>query len=164
MRGHTLAILPALVLATSAYAAGERVTGQNRDYQTLTEVTSNVPGQQGRTVKQFTNTFRIENASDPTFNGTAIEIVHQEINGSNVTARVWGETRSGSNNKDIIYWAVNNVTGQLSGETMTINNGQFEWTGGTGKFQNIKGGGSFNCQFGSGMNGCNWDAQAENIR
>jgi len=39
--------------------------------------------------------------------------------------------------------------------------GKFEWTGGTGKFQNIKGGGAYTCKGSTTGNECNWEGEVE---
>jgi hypothetical protein len=159
MRCYATAILPALILGTSAYAA-ETVSGQNRDYQNLSEVSSVVPGHPEQTIKQYSATFKIINSSNPILNGTSLEIGQEEINGT--TNNVHGHGTTLSANGDQTYWSFSGmlqVNGQDSNGTAT-----FQWTGGTGKFKNIKGGGNVTCEFGpKAKNGCDWTAQAEGL-
>jgi hypothetical protein len=160
MRGYALAIVPALIIGTSAYAA-DKVTGQNRDYQNLSEVSSVVPGHPEQTMKQYSATFKIINASNPLLNGTSLEVGQQEINGTNNHIHGHGTTLS-ANAPDQTYWSFDGMF-QISGQDMN-GSGTFQWTGGTGKFKNIKGGGQFACDFGSkAKNGCDWSAQPEGL-
>jgi hypothetical protein len=160
MRCYVIAILPALILGTSAYAA-EKVNGQNRDYQTLSEVSSVVPGHPEQTIKQYSTTFKIINASNPMLNGTSLEVGQQEINGTNNNIHGYGTTLS-SNGSDQTYWSFSGAF-QVNGQDMN-GSGTFQWTGGTGKFKNIKGGGQFACEFGpKAKNGCDWSGQPEGL-
>ena len=161
---RTLAVCAAVALSSAAYAASEKVGAENRDYRTLTEISSQVPGEQNYKIDQLTNSFRIQNASDPAFNGFATEVVQREVRGNTVTFKVWGMTQS-ANSNDQWYWRVPNATGQLNGQIFTISNGHVDFDGGTGKFQNLKGGAQFNCEFGPGKkNGCDWQGQVENVQ
>jgi hypothetical protein len=162
MRDHGLAIVAVLILGASAHAA-EKVSGENRDYRTLTEISSQVPGDQNYKVRQLTNSFRIQSASDPAFIGFATEVVQQEMRGNTITFKVWGMTQS-QNSSDQWYWRVPSTTGQLDGQILTISNGHVDFDGGTGKFQHLKGAAQFSCEFGPGKkNGCDWQGQAEGV-
>jgi hypothetical protein len=159
MRCYAIAILPALILGTSAYAA-EKVSGQNRDYQNLSEVSSVVPGHPEQTLKQYSSTFKIINSSNPILNGTSLEIGQEEINGTNNNIHGHGTTLGASG--DQTYWSFSGTL-QVNGQD-TNGSGTFQWTGGTGKFKNIKGGGQVTCEFGPrAKNGCDWSGQAEGL-
>ena len=159
MRCYVIAILPALILGTSAYAA-EKVSGQNRDYQNLSEVSSVVPGHPEQTLKQYSSTFKIINSSNPILNGTSLEIGQEEINGTNNNIHGHGTTLGASG--DQTYWSFSGTL-QVNGQD-TNGSGTFQWTGGTGKFKNIKGGGQVTCDFGPrAKNGCDWSGQAEGL-
>src|SRR5689334_22173509 len=91
MRTWTLAAIPLLVLGSSAFA-GEKINGQNRDFQTLSEVSSPVPGHEGQVVKQYSQTFKVQNAG--IYNGTATEVGQQQFNGESMTFKGHGATQT----------------------------------------------------------------------
>lgn len=160
MKAYALAIVPALILGTSAYAA-DKVTGQNRDYQDLSEVSSAVPGHPEQKMKQYSATFKSINASNPILNGTSLEVGQHEINGTSDHVHGHGTTLS-ANSSDQTFWSFDGMF-QINGEDMS-GSGTFQWTGGAGKFKNIKGSGKFACEFGAKTkNGCDWSGQPEGL-
>jgi hypothetical protein len=103
------------------------------------------------------------NASTPAFTGTAFLVAHAEINGDAGTFKGFGANHI-SGSSDVAYF---DVTGQgiaQNGQMSEIT-GTFQWVGGKGKLQNVRGGGPFTCKFGPGtINGCDWSGTPEGVQ
>jgi hypothetical protein len=52
-------------------------------------------------------------------------------------------------------------TQKSAGEGKLSMEGKYEWTGGTGKFKNIKGGGTYTCTGTSTHSECSWQGEVE---
>jgi len=142
---------------TSAFAA--EISGQNRNGVILSMTESQVPGQQGRAIRQISEQFQTVKNSNPLFIGTSVQVAQQEVNGDRVIHHGFGETRN--NQGDTYIWTANG-TGQLQNGLPVEAGGRWEIVSGTGKLQNVKGSGQYNCKFGPNtINGCDWSGNIE---
>jgi hypothetical protein len=142
---------------TSAFAAP--ISGQNRNGVILSMTESQIPGQQGRAIRQISEQFQTVKNSNPLFVGNSVEVAQQEVNGDKVAHHGFGETRN--NQGDTYIWTANG-TMQLQNGVPTEAAGRWEIVSGTGKLQNAKGSGQYNCKFGPNtINGCDWSGDIE---
>ena len=157
-----LALATALLVSTAICAqAGDKVTGTNGDLQNLGQLTSAVPGEQGATIRQNTVIWRTVNASNPVFNGMSAAVEQHVIRGAVDQVKGWGSTQNATG--DIHYYMYSG-TGKVDGQVMN-GTGEFEWTGGAGKLQGIKGTGIYSCKFGPDQpNTCDWSGTPEGIK
>jgi hypothetical protein len=154
----SVGVLGLTPITFAAYAAAEKWQGQTRGYQILSEVSSPVPGQEGHALKQYSTAFQLINTTNPALSGISLQVSHEEIVGNDIAAKGYATTKS-SNGMEI-YWSFSG-TGKVKEGTYQ---GTFQWTGGTGKFKNLKGNGEYSCKFGPDtMNGCDWSSQAEGL-
>ena len=73
------------------------------------QLTGNAPGRPGVQLVEATITFKVGNASDPIWNGTALEVYQQQIPDNKIIGgKSFAQTQTG--NGDVVYWGVTNVT------------------------------------------------------
>jgi hypothetical protein len=152
----------ALLVGTSIAYAGEKAnwSGSNEDQVILSELTSNVPSQNGHVIKQIAETWTHHSKTDPMFEGaTAVGVEHQDINNGNIIVRGYGTSTVKGGDQLSYSWE---GSGTISAEQEVTGKGRFTWTGGTGKFQKIKGGGTYTCKAGPKMPfKCDWSSEGE---
>jgi hypothetical protein len=138
--------------------AGEKISGHNSDYQTLSEVTATIPDKPGHVLKQTTVTFKTTSGS---FSGWSTQIAQNEIVGGDVTAK--GYITHHHDNGDITYDAfegTSKITPKGPDAFETIAQGKFHLMGGTGK-HDLKGSGTYTCNFTQSGGACDWRGETE---
>jgi hypothetical protein len=165
MQGPSVSTVFAGVLILSIslpVAAAEKVTGINKEFQRLSETTANVPDKPGHTFKQITSVWKSV-STNPNFGETWTNAVLQQDNfGTDVTERGYGTNHY--QNGDVSYISFEGAaktTKKDGGDFDTVAQGRFTWLGGTGKFKNIKGSGTYACQFTPKGGQCDWEAETE---
>jgi hypothetical protein len=138
--------------------AGEKISGHNTDFQTLSEVTATIPDKPGHILKQTVVTFKTTSGS---FSGWSTQIAQNETVGGDVTAK--GYITHHHDNGDITYDAfegTSKMTPKGPGAFETIAQGKFHMMGGTGT-HNIKASGTYNCAFTQSSGACDWQGETE---
>lgn len=139
--------------------AGEKISGHNSDYQTLSEVIATIPDKPGHILRQTAVTFKTTSA---TFgDGWSSQSAQAEIVGGDITSK--GYITHHHMNGDVTYDYVEGtakVTPKGPGAFETVAQGKFKLTGGTGK-HDIKGSGTYNCTFTQSGGGCDWQGETE---
>jgi hypothetical protein len=149
-----------LILSLSLPAAAEKLTGVNKDYQTISETSATVPDKPGHVVKQLTTIFK---TLSPNLGESWVNQVGQEDNvGPDGTHRGYGTNHYP--NGDMIYYSyegAGKTTTKDGGDFEVVAQGKFSWLGGTGKYKNIKGSGTYTCKFTPKGGGCDWQGEAD---
>jgi hypothetical protein len=152
-----------LILSSSLpVVAAEKVTGVNKDFQRLSETTANVPDKPGHTLKQITTVWKSV-STNPNFGEAWTNAVVQQDNfGVDVTERGYGTSHYQDGDVSYIsFEGAVKTTRKDGGDFDTVAQGRFTWMGGTGKFKNIKGSGTYGCKFTPKGGQCDWEAEAE---
>ena len=143
-------------------AAAEKVTGVNKDFQRLSETSVNIPDKPGHTFKQVVLVWK-SISPNPNFGEAWTSAVAQQDNiGTDITERAYGTSHYP--NGDLGYFSF-----EGTGKTTKKEGGDFEATGqgtitllgGTGKFKNTKGSGTYACKFTPKGGQCDWEIDAE---
>jgi hypothetical protein len=165
MKSHMTMIVFAGVLSVALSvpaSAGEKITGRTSDYQLLSEVTAAIPDKPGHILRQRTTIFKSTSNSARLGDDFWItSVAQQEVVGRDVTSKSYGTARFA--NGDVAYLSFEDaakITPKEPGAFETIVQGKFEWTGGTGK-HDIKGPGTYSCNFTQSGGGCEWQGEAE---
>jgi len=133
-------------------------SGVNKDVRVLSELSSMVPGQEGHVIKQITETWKYTSPNKEFDGALGIAVDQQEIEGDQLTHK--GYAMSRSTNGDETYFTFQG-TGKLNGQLIS-GSGTWKWTGGTGKFKGIKGGGPFTYMAGPDLPlSFEWSGEAE---
>ena len=137
-----------LIASTSlTYAAEKNYSGQNKEVQILSELSAEAPGEPGHVIKQITETWKYV-SPDPEFNGAlGLAIEQQDIVNGQINQHGYGMSRS--TNGDETYFTFQSI-GKLDGQKVS-GSGTWTWTGGTGSFKGVKGGGTYNYNAGPGV-------------
>jgi hypothetical protein len=123
-----------------------------------TALTSAVPGQEGHVIKQITQTWKYTSPNKEFDGALGIAVDQQDIVGDQLTQK--GYAMSRSTNGDETYFTFQS-TGKLSGQELS-GSGTWQWTGGTGKFKGVKGGGPFTYKAGPNLPlSFEWSGEAE---
>ena len=152
-----------LILSSSLpVVAAEKVTGVNKDFQRLSETTANVPDKPGHTFKQITIVWKSV-STNPNFGEAWTNAVAQQDNfGADVTERGYGTNHYQDGDVSYIsFEGAAKTTRKDGGDFDTVGQGRFTFLGGTGKFKNIKGSGTYACKFTPKGGQCDWEAETE---
>jgi len=152
-----------LILSSSLpVLAAEKVTGVNKDFQRLSETTANVPDRPGHTFKQVTVVWKSV-SSNPKFGEAWANAVAQQDNfGADINERGYGTNHY--QDGDVSYFSFESAlktTRKDGGDFDTVGQGKFTFLGGTGKFKNAKGSGSYTCKFSPKGGQCDYEAEVE---
>jgi hypothetical protein len=164
MESRTTMIVSASVLSVTLSLpanAGEKITGRNSDYQLLSEVTATIPDKPGHILRQRTTTFRGTSSSARMGDFWSTQAAQDEVVGQDITSK--GYITAHFANGDVAYTSFEGtakVTPKEPGAFETVSQGKFEWTGGTGK-HDVKGHGTYTCNFTQSGGGCDWQGEAE---
>jgi hypothetical protein len=163
MQTPYFSIVFASVLAlTFPVAAAEKVAGINKDFQTLSETSANIPDKPGHTFKQVTMVWKTA-SSNPAFDRvSASAVAQQDTIGTDSTERGYGTNHF--QNGDVNYFGWEGVVKTATkdgGDFETVSQGKFTWLGGTGKFKTIRGSGTYTCKFTPKGGQCDWEGEPE---
>src|SRR5262245_47724676 len=142
-------VLVSIVLATVltlsiSYPApaAEKVAGINKDFQTLSETSANVPGQPGHTLKQITLLWKSVSSNPDFGEAWASAVAQQDTIGTDSTERGYLTNHLQNGDVNYVSWeGAVKTTMKDGGDFDTVAKGKFTWLGGTGKFKTIKGSG-----------------------
>jgi hypothetical protein len=141
--------------------AGEKITGRNSDYQLLSEVTATIPDNPGHILRQRTTIFKSTSSSARLGDAWVTQAAQDDVIGRDITSK--GYLTAHYANGDVAYASfegTSKVTPKEPGAFETVAQGKFEWTGGTGK-HDVKGPGTYTCNFTQSGGGCDWQGEAE---
>jgi hypothetical protein len=141
--------------------AGEKITGRNSDYQMLSEVTATIPDQPRHILRQRTLINKVTTSSERLGDYWLAVVQQEEVIGQDVTVKAYGTAHFA--NGDVAYVSAEGttkVTPKGSGAFEAVSEGKFAWTGGTGK-HDVKGSGTYTCNFTQSGGGCDWQGEAE---
>ena len=164
MESHMTMIVSAGVLSVALSLpanAGEKITGRTSDYQLLSELTATIPDKPGHILRQRTVIFKSTSSSTRLGDSWNTQVSQAEVVGRDITYK--GYVTSHFANGDVAYFALegaSKVTPKEPGAFEAVDQGKFEWTGGTGK-HDVKGPGTYTCNFTQSGGGCEWQGEAE---
>ena len=164
MESHMTTIVSAGVLSVASWLpanAGEKITGRNSDYQLLSESTATIPDKPGHILRQRTWIFKSTSSSARLGDAWNTYVSQGEVVGRDITYKGYGTSHFA--NGDVAYFALegtSKVTPKEPGAFEAVDQGKFEWTGGTGK-HDVKGPGTYTCNFTQSSGGCDWQGEAE---
>jgi hypothetical protein len=147
----------ALLLSLPANA-GDKVTGHDFDFQTLSELTAAVPDKPGHSLKQVTLVWKATSSSEPSYWVSGVE--QQEVAGNDIKVNGYGTDHY--SNGDVAYFVWEGkakVTPKDAGAFEMNGQGTWSWLGGTGK-HNVKGPGTYTCKFDQSGGACDWQGEA----
>jgi hypothetical protein len=141
-----------------AHAEKMKITGNNKSERVISENTLN-PGDSPGHVMMQSVTMNKTTSPNADWNETmAVDYQHTDQHGDSGTHMGYGYNKhKGGDQTFYKYWGTQKAApgGKISFE------GKYEWTGGTGKFQNIKGGGTYTCAGTATESTCDWQGEAE---
>ncbi|WP_334397826.1 hypothetical protein [Bradyrhizobium sp. AZCC 2289] len=109
-------------------------------------------------IKQITETWKYTSPNKEFDGALGIAVDQQEIVGDQLTQK--GYAMSRSTDGDETYFTFQG-TGKLNGQEIS-GSGTWQWTGGTGKFKGVKGGGPFTYKAGPNLPlSFEWSGEAE---
>lgn len=140
--------------------AGEKISGINKDFQTLSELKATIPDQSGHSFTQSTFVFK-STASNPEWGDYWNDAVEQDdAVGTDIVFK--GYSTGHFSNGDVMYFSyegTRKITPKDGGAFDVASQGKFTWLGGTGK-HNVKGPGTFACKFTQVGGTCDWQGDA----
>jgi len=154
-------VLTALFLAaftvSVAHAEKMKITGKNISENIVSQSTA-APGDKAGHMLTQTVTMSITTSSNVDWNNVKMfDVQHADQQGDTGTHLGYGYHLNKNGDKTFFkYWG----TQKAIKDGMSLE-GKFEWTGGTGKFQSIKGGGAYTCKGGTTSNECDWEGEVE---
>ena len=158
MRDMGIAFALGLSLSVSAVAA-EKVTGVNKDFVILSETSTAVPDKAGHAFKQLTMTFKGTSSAWGEF--WADQVSNRDVVGNETTERGYGTSHYSSGD---LYWSIegtHKITPKDGGDFELVVQGKSYYLGGTGKFKNAKGPGTYICKFSTKGGQCDWEVEAD---
>jgi len=146
----------ALLLSLPANA-GEKVTGRDFDFQTLSELTAAIPDKPGRSLKQLSLIWK---GTGSLANYWASGVEQQEVVGNDIKMKGYGtEHYDNGDVAHFVYEGNAKVTPKDAGAFDMAAQGTWKWLGGTGK-HNVTGPGTYTCKFNQSGGSCDWQGEA----
>ena len=143
-------------------AAAEKVAGINKDFQSLSETSANVPGQPGHTLKQIALVWKSVSSNPDFGEAWTSAVAQQDTIGTDSTERGYATNHLQNGDVNYVGWeGTVKTTMKDGGDFDTVSKGKFTWLGGTGKFKTIKGSGTYTCKFTPKGGGCDWEGEPE---
>lgn len=158
MRDMGIALALGLSLSLPAVAA-EKVTGVNKDLAKISETSTAIPDKPGHAFKQITWTFKGTSSAWGEYWATYVS--QQDVVGNEITERGYGTSHYSSGD---LYWSAEGtvkITPKDAGDFEGVSQGKSSYMGGTGKFKNAKGPGTYLCKFSPKGGQCDWEVDAE---
>ncbi len=152
-----IAIL-SICLLSSAYAEKMKMTGNNKSERIISESIA-TPGDSPGHILMQTVTMSNTTSSNPEWNNILmVDYQQADQMGEKGTHVGYGYHKHKSGDQTFFKYYGTQTAG--AGDKMSFQ-GKFEWTGGTGKFKNIKGGGTYTCTGTTNVNSCDWQGEGE---
>jgi hypothetical protein len=153
----SVAIL-AICFISSAHAEKMKITGNNKSERIISQSVA-TPGDSAGHMLMQTVTMSKTTSSNEVWNDTMMVDYQQMDQFADKGTHVgYGyHKHKGEDQSFFKYWGTQTAGagGKISLE------GKFEFTGGTGKFKNIKGGGAYTCTGTATENSCDWQGEVE---
>ena len=153
-----VAVFVLIFLSSLVHAEKMKITGKNKSSRIISQTTGDHGDKDGHMLMQ-TVTLSVTTSSDENWNDIRmVDTQQSDQTGGNGTHIGYGYHMHKSGDRTFFkYWGTEKAAGP---GTMSLE-GKFEWTGGTGKFQNIKGGGTYTCKGMVNSNECDWQGEVE---
>ncbi len=149
-----------LVMCFISFASAEKVkmTGSNKTERVISQNTVD-PGDSPGHMMMQTVAMSKTTSSNPAWNEVMmVDYQQMDQHGENGTHVGYGYHKHQAGDQTFFkYWG----TQKAAGDGKMSFEGKFEWTGGTGKFKNIKGGGTYTCSGTATGNTCDWQGEGE---
>jgi hypothetical protein len=158
-----IALASVLTLVVSfPVAAAEKVAGINKDFQTLSETSANIPDKPGHTFKQVTLVWKSVSPNPAFGEAWASAVAQQDTIGTDSTERGYVTNHLQNGDVNYVSWqGVVKTAVKDGGDFESVSQGKFTWLGGTGKFKTIKGSGTYTCKFTPKGGQCDWEGEPE---
>jgi len=151
-----------LILMTLVFlvpdAAAEKITGNNKSERIISQTIA-TPGDKAGHVMIQTVTMSKTTSSNTEWNDVMM-VDYQHLDQFEAGGNHMGYGYHKHKNGDTTYFKYSG-TQKPAGEGAMSLEGKYEWTGGTGKFKNIKGGGAYTCKGTTTHNSCDWQGDVE---
>jgi hypothetical protein len=135
-----------------------KITGHNKSERVISQNTID-PGDSPGHVMMQSVTMNKTTSPNTDWNETmAVDYQHMDQQGVSGTHAGYGYNKhQGGDQTFYKYWGTQKAAegGKISFE------GKYEWTGGTGKFKNIKGAGTYTCTGTATESSCDWQGEFE---
>ncbi len=143
---------------SSAYAEKMKMTGNNKSVRTISQSTADPGDKPGHMLMQTVNLSTTTCSNEEWNDSRMVDAQQADQHGESGSHTGYGYHMHKNGDRSFFkYWGTQKATGG----GMMSQEGKFEWTGGTGKFQNIKGGGSYTCKGTMTSNECDWEGEVE---
>ena len=143
---------------SSASAEKMKITGNNKTERIISQNTLNPGDAPGHAMMQ-TVTMSKTTSSNTDWNDTTM-VDYQQLDliaGKGTHVGYGYHKHKGGDQTFFKYWGTN----QAAGDGKMSIEGKYEWTGGTGKFKNIKGAGTYTCSGSATESTCDWQGEPE---
>jgi hypothetical protein len=143
---------------SSASAEKMKITGNNKSERIISQSSANAGDAPGHMMIQ-TVTLGSTTSSNVEWNNVPMmDTQHMDQSGESGKHEGYGyHTHKNGDQSFFKYWG----TQKSAGEGKMAMDGKFEWTGGTGKFKSIKGGGAYTCTGTVTHSSCDWQGEVE---
>jgi hypothetical protein len=160
---HAVVAILAIAFATSAFAADKKkITGTNKDGQILSQSSASPGDDPNHSITQLVGAQRTTSNNADWNNTQLIFYEHDDFIGGTGPLRGYGTHTHANGDKSYFnYEGTSKMTTKDGGAWEQIGDGRFTWTGGTGKFKTLKGGGTYKCKFTPDSGQCDWLGEAE---
>jgi hypothetical protein len=143
---------------SSASAEKMKITGSNKTERIVSQDMVTPGDAPGHMMMQTVTMSMTTSSNEDWKNTTMMDCQHLDQSGDKGKHEGYGyHSHKGGDQAFFKYMG----TQQSAGEGKMAMEGKFEWTGGTGKFKNIKGGGTYTCTGSPTHSACDWKGEVE---
>ena len=153
-----LAVSVVIFLSSSVHAEKMKITGKNKSVRIISQTTGDPGDKEGHMLMQTVTLSQTTSSNENWNDIRMVDTQQSDQMGENGTHTGYGyHMHKGGDRTFFKYWG----SQKAAGAGMMSLEGKYEWTGGTGRFQNIKGGGTYTCKGTMSSNECDWEGEVE---
>jgi hypothetical protein len=148
----------AVCCISSASAEKMQITGTNKTERIISQDMVTPGDATGHMMMQTVTMSMTTSSNEEWNNAPMMDCQHMDQSADKGKHEGYGyHTHKGGDQSFFHYWG----TQRSAGEGKMSLEGKFEWTGGTGKFKSIKGGGTYTCTGSPTHSACDWKGEVE---
>jgi hypothetical protein len=157
----TILLASCIVMLSLPVNAAEKVRAFNKDLQVLSEFNAVIPDRPEHTFKMITETWKSTGNSEiANFWVTAVE--QQDNIGGDTKVRGYGTAHYANGELSYFGWEGATKVSPKKGDAFEVTaGGTFSWLGGTGKYKQISGGGTWTCKGDQSGLECPWEGEPQ---
>ena len=157
-----IAILAVALVVPAVAADKKKVTGTNKDGQVLSQSSASPGDDPNHSITQIVGAQRTTSNNADWNNTQLIFYEHDDFVGGTGPQRGYATHTHANGDKSYFnYEGTAKMMAKDGGDWEQTWDGRFTWTGGTGKFKTLKGGGTYKCKFAPAGGQCDWQGDAE---